>query len=89
MAQLLVAFGVLCVAQCAAASGADVFVSGEDGYHTYRIPSLVRTDRGTLLALCEGRKQSRSDTGDIDLLVKRSTDGGASWGDAQTVWDDG
>ncbi|MBI3466840.1 MAG: exo-alpha-sialidase [Planctomycetes bacterium] len=67
----------------------DVFVSGQDGYHTYRIPSVIVTSKGSVLAFCEGRKQSRSDTGDIDLLLKRSPDGGKSWSPAQIVWDDG
>lgn len=57
----------------------DVFVSGRDGYHTYRIPAVVLTPSGTLLAFCEGRRNSRADHGDIDLLVKRSTDHGRSW----------
>ena len=56
-----------------------IFVSGEEGYHTYRIPSLLVTPKGTLLAFCEGRKNGRSDTGDIDLVLKRSTDGGKTW----------
>ncbi|HEY0946667.1 MAG TPA: sialidase family protein [Opitutaceae bacterium] len=73
----------------AAVEKTDVFVSGKDGYHTYRIPSIVRTAKGTLLAFCEGRKDSGSDTGDIDLLVKRSSDGGRTWSAAITVWDDG
>ncbi len=67
----------------------DVYVSGTGGYHTYRIPSVVVTTRGTLLALCEGRKHSRSDTGDIDLLLRRSFDGGRTWSATQVVWDDG
>jgi len=67
----------------------DVFVAGRDGYHTYRIPSLILTTNGTLLAFCEGRKNSRSDTGNIDLLLKRSTDGGKTWSAQQVVWDDG
>lgn len=66
-----------------------VFISGRDGYHTYRIPSLITTKKGTLLAFCEGRKNSRSDTGDIDLLLKRSFDGGKTWAKTQVVWDDG
>ncbi len=65
-----------------------VFVSGADGYHTYRIPSLLVTKKGTLLAFCEGRKNSRSDSGDIDLLCKRSEDGGRTWSSQQVVWDD-
>ncbi len=66
-----------------------VFVAGEHGYDTYRIPSLIATPAGTLLAFCEGRKASSSDTGDIDLLLKRSTDNGATWSALQLVWDDG
>jgi sialidase-1 len=66
-----------------------VFVSGETGYHTYRIPSLIVTPKGTLLAFCEGRKRGTSDTGDIDLVLRRSLDGGKTWQPIQTVWDDG
>jgi len=67
----------------------DVFVSGEGGYHTYRIPALVVSDKGTLLAFCEGRKTSASDAGDIDLLLKRSMDEGATWTDSQIVHEEG
>ena len=41
-----------------------------------------------MLAFAEARKHSRSDTGDIDLVLRRSTDGGRTWGDIITVWDD-
>jgi Tol biopolymer transport system component len=86
--------GLLSLALALAARAAEirqstVFVSGHDGYHTYRIPSLLVTKMGTLLAFCEGRKLSRSDSGDIDLLLKRSFDGGKTWTKAQIVWDDG
>jgi sialidase-1 len=67
----------------------DVFISGTDGYHTYRIPAIVVTTNGTVLAFCEGRKNSRSDTGKIDLLLKRSTDGGKSWSAQQIIRSDG
>ncbi len=66
-----------------------VFVSGQDGYHTYRIPAVIVTPKGTVLAFCEGRKSNRSDTGNIDLLLKRSTDGGRTFSPQQVVWDDG
>lgn len=65
-----------------------VFQSGKEDYHTYRIPSLLVTKKGTLLAFCEGRKKSTSDTGDIDLVLKRSTDMGKTWQPLQVVWDD-
>lgn len=67
----------------------DVFVSGEEGYHTFRIPALIKTKSGVLLAFCEGRKNSVSDSGDIDLVVKRSVDFGMSWSQLSIVWDDG
>ena len=69
--------------------GEPLFVGGKDGYHTYRIPALAVSPRGTILAFCEGRKRSGSDTGDIDLLVKRSTDHGRTWSEQRVVWDDG
>ena len=67
----------------------NVFTSGTEGYHTFRIPAIIATPKGTLLAFCEGRKDGRSDTGDIDLVLKRSTDGGKTWGRLQVVWNDG
>jgi sialidase-1 len=65
-----------------------VYQSGAGGYHTFRIPAIVKATNGDLLAFAEGRKASRSDTGDIDLLLKRSHDGGKTWGDLQVLWDD-
>jgi sialidase-1 len=65
-----------------------LFTSGEGGYHTYRIPSLAVTTKGTVLAFCEGRKHDRSDTGDIALLLRRSTDNGETWSETEVVWDD-
>ncbi|MFI9253370.1 exo-alpha-sialidase [Streptomyces sp. NPDC053069] len=56
------------------------YVSGEGGYHTYRIPATVRTWDGTILAFAEGRRDSAGDTGDIDVVLRRSTDGGCTWG---------
>src|SRR5688572_21245472 len=66
----------------------DVFISGQDGYHTYRIPSLLVTPKGTLLAFAEGRKTGRSDAGHIDLVLKRSTDNGLTWSPLQVIASD-
>lgn len=66
-----------------------LFASNTKGYHTYRIPSIIATSKGTVLAFAEGRKENSSDTGDIDLLLKRSLDGGKTWEEQQVVWDDG
>ncbi|MHC5002058.1 MAG: sialidase family protein [Planctomycetota bacterium] len=67
----------------------DVFVSGSDGYHTFRIPSVIVAPGGDLLAFAEGRKSGRGDSGDIDLVMRRSTDGGRSWSDLRVIRDDG
>lgn len=61
------------------------FISGHDGYHTYRIPALARTADGTLIAFAEGRKNSGGDSGDIDIVCRRSTDSGATWSPQQVV----
>ena len=54
----------------------DVFVGGQDGYFAYRIPALITSKQGTLLAFCEGRKTTLSDDGNNDLVLRRSTDSG-------------
>jgi sialidase-1 len=64
-----------------------VWKAGDAGYHTYRIPALLPTRRGTLLAFCEGRRGSASDAGDIDVLLKRSEDGGRTWSPQEVLAD--
>lgn len=56
-----------------------VFERNKEGYHTYRIPAIIRAPNGDLLAFCEGRKNGSGDAGDIDLVMKRSTDNGHTW----------
>ncbi|MEN6605957.1 MAG: sialidase family protein, partial [Bryobacteraceae bacterium] len=83
------------IALCASASAepllthVDVFKSGAEGYHSFRIPAIVTTPDGSLVAFAEGRKENQSDPGggDIDLVCKRSTDRGATWS-ALIVLDD-
>lgn len=67
----------------------DLFVSGEGGYNSYRIPAIVVSPNGTVLVFCEGRKYSVSDTGDIDIILRRSLDGGKTWEDPQIIADAG
>ena len=64
-----------------------LFVQGRGGYNNYRIPALLTTQEGTLLAFCEGREGG--DSSDIDLLMRRSEDGGQTWSPRQVVWDQG
>ncbi len=62
----------------------EVFVAGEGGYPSYRIPALLVTPAGSLLAVCEARK-TRGDWGAIDILLRRSEDGGRTWSDVRQM----
>ncbi|NEB82012.1 laminin G [Streptomyces sp. SID14478] len=59
--------------------------SQDPGYACYRIPAVVKTVKGTLLAFAEGRRNDCGDAGDIDIVVKRSEDGGRTWSPLQVV----
>ncbi|MCD9594275.1 exo-alpha-sialidase [Streptomyces sp. 8ZJF_21] len=61
------------------------FRAGTEGYASYRIPAVVLTHAGTVLAFAEGRVDSSADYGRIDLVLKRSADGGRTWGALQIV----
>ena len=89
----LIIFGGLlpltaCMQSMAEPMGVPLYQQGEQGCHTYRIPALAITNAGTLLAFCEGRKSSMSDSGDIGIVLRRSEDNGGSWNEQQVVWDD-
>lgn len=66
----------------------DVFANGHEGYPAYRIPALITTQRGTLLAFAEGRSSLR-DHAENDIVLKRSSDNGLTWGPLQLVHEDG
>jgi sialidase-1 len=57
----------------------DIFEGGTDGYKQYRIPGLIVTAKGTVLAYCEGRRTGKGDWDSIDLFLRRSLDGGKTW----------
>ncbi|MFC3578029.1 sialidase family protein [Streptomyces yaanensis] len=61
------------------------YVSGRGGYDTYRIPATVTTATGTVLAFAEGRHDGVGDSGDIDVVLRRSLDGGCTWGPLTVV----
>ena len=66
----------------------EVFISGQDGIHEYRIPALVTTTRGTLLAACDARVERSGDApNNIDLVLKRSVDNGETWSGMAVVLD--
>ena len=69
----------------------DVFESGvngkvnKEGINSYRIPALLKTDKGTLLAAGDERRLHHLDYGDIGMVVRRSQDNGQTWGDKITI----
>jgi sialidase-1 len=63
--------------------------SGDSDYRTFRIPAALQVPDGPLLAFAEGRRHSAADDGDIDLVLRRSFDGGCTWQPLQTVADAG
>jgi sialidase-1 len=65
----------------------DLFEAGTNGYALYRIPGIVVTKRGTVLAYCEARRTGKSDWDTIDILLRRSTDGGKTWTERAKIAD--
>lgn len=69
----------------------DVFEGGrnnqpnKDGIKSYRIPALLKTDKGTLIAGADERRLHSSDWGDIGMVIRRSEDNGKTWGDRVTI----
>ena len=66
-----------------------VFVSGNEGYKSYRIPAIISLPNGDLLAFCEGRVNNAGDFGHVNIVMKRSTDKGKTWGSLQLVAENG
>jgi sialidase-1 len=66
----------------------DVFVPKSDGFASIRIPAIVVTSRGTLLAFAEGRAAD-ADQAKNKIVLKRSSDGGKTWGKIAILADDG
>lgn len=64
-----------------------VFVSGAEGHKSYRIPAIIDLPNGDLLAFAEGRVHGAADFGDVNIVMKRSTDKGKIWAALQTVVD--
>jgi sialidase-1 len=78
-----VAWTLATLAAAEVSAPVDVFVAGRDGYPKIRIPSVIAAADGTLLAFAEGRQGG--DQSHNDILLKRSSDGGATWGPLQVV----
>lgn len=63
----------------------DVFPANTNGIARYRIPGIVVTPKGTALAYSEARRNSSSDWGEIEIHLRRSTDGGKTWEAAKHI----
>ncbi|MDO5608666.1 MAG: sialidase family protein [Capnocytophaga sp.] len=88
-ALLLSFISVLFFVACQEKSTESVIIlwqQNENGYNNYRIPSLIVTQKNTLLAFCEAREAG--DTGEIHTIVKRSVDNGKTWSEQAVVWGD-
>ncbi|MBS1920484.1 MAG: exo-alpha-sialidase [Bacteroidetes bacterium] len=68
---------------------ASVFISGDEGYKSFRIPSIIKASNGDLLAFCEGRVNGAGDFGHVNIVMKRSTDNGKTWSKLQIVAENG
>lgn len=66
-----------------------IFKKGDHNYACYRIPAVVVTNNGSILAFAEARKKSCSDTGNIDIVMRKSIDNGLTWSNLKVIWDDG
>src|SRR5690349_20202839 len=84
MIMLLVMFCMPCFTQ----DLNHLYKAGEDGYACFRIPAIVSSTKGTLLAFAEARRNNCGDAGDIDIVVKRSSDNGKTWSNLAIVWSD-
>lgn len=61
------------------------YTAGVDGYASYRIPAVIEAADGSVLAFAEGRRAGTADSGNIDVVLRRSSDGGCSWTPLQVV----
>ncbi len=93
VASLLPVIPAIVAAESTTLNHVNVFSAGEKSYTAFRIPALETAPDGSLLAVCEARKHNRSDPGhndnDIDLVIKRSQDGGKNWSGLTVIDDPG
>ena len=91
-ALLIICLTIACVGTTAQAAEPlleqiPMFESGTEEYAIYRIPGLIVTAKGTVLAYCEARRTGKSDWDTIDIMLRRSTDGGKTFSPRQRIAD--
>jgi sialidase-1 len=91
MQRSLLALPIIAVCVCTGASSAPVpvFAGGMQGYRCFRIPAIVETPDGTLLAFAEGRRNSCADFGDVQIVLRSSKDEGKTWSALRVVASNG
>ena len=89
MRNLLVLFIAFLVSCAVHAQPKQLFTSGQGGYTCYRIPALVSWGEGELFAFAEGRADNCADFGNVDILMRKSVNGGKTWSAARVLVDNG
>ncbi len=70
--------------------GVAIRKAGDNNVHTYRIPGITTTDKGTLIAVYDIRYNNSADLpGNVDVGMSRSTDGGNAWQPMKIIMDMG
>lgn len=80
-------FFILCFISVTAQQKVPVFISGTDGHKSYRIPAIIQLPNKDILAFCEGRVNGSGDFGDINIVMKKSSDRGKTWSVLNTIVD--
>ena len=91
MRRIIPSLYFMLIASCLSAQtseGRFLFKNHRDGYNVFRIPAVIITKSGKILAFCEGRR-SLLDNGDIDLVMKTSIDNGITWSGLKVIWNEG
>ncbi len=83
--KLLIILFICCARLFAQPKASTVYVSGTEGYKSFRIPAIVKAKNGDLLAFCEGRVHGGGDFGDIKIVLKRRSNNGKTWSNLQIV----
>jgi sialidase-1 len=78
-------FGVLIIFFATAQRKIPVFISGTEGYQSFRIPAIIKAANGDLLAFCEGRVNGSADFGNVKIVLKKSRDNGKTWSHLEVV----
>lgn len=84
---LFYSLSLFCLLSAVAQEKVPVFTSGTEGHKSYRIPAIIKIPNGDLLAFCEGRVNGSGDFGDINIVMKKSSDHGKTWTKLETIVD--